>query len=471
MNILSKKYLTSNISVVLLLPFIFNFVKKILNNEIILINYYLDNKNVFFLLVLNSIFYFYISRLISETFNLESLSLSLVYFFTSFFLFVFFSLTLLKGLDFQLVTGIVLFLWFSFLLIKCSSKLKVIYLLISYLIISVINHRFYFDVRNLGEYVELNTDVPVQWFGMAESIYSYNYFYTFTNNLIDGHGLFLSYIQSLVFKINFFNKEFEFLRLNSNLFLIFTLFLFLDLKINKKNKIIISTLFVSLILNSDWLTYLFVDSLMLEGIVSLIFAIFLVNLNKHLNSNLNLSSVIFFASFSCLFFSKQFISTLTIVIFIYLLFVKRSRNVLITLPIYFLDMIYKRIYNPEIKSFEYLNGFNYSDFILDLFFLRDLELNNIKKIIEQFIIDKPMTLLFIIFFIFNLFNFIKFGKNNFSNSLFFMTILLNIFLVLILFIAWWKDFGIQSSYRYILNTLHLVLISIFYNIDSLEENV
>jgi len=134
-------------------------------------------------------------------------------------------------------------------------------------------------------------------------------------------------------------------------------------------------------------------------------------------------------------------------------------------------MIYKRIYNPEIKSFEYLNGFNYSDFILDLFFLRDLELNNIKKIIEQFIIDKPMTLLFIIFFIFNLFNFIKFGKNNFSNSLFFMTILLNIFLVLILFIAWWKDFGIQSSYRYILNTLHLVLISIFYNIDSLEENV
>ena len=113
---------------------------------------------------------------------------------------------------------------------------------------------------------------------MAQNIHSKNYFFSFTNNLIDGHGLYLSHLQSTVFKINFPLQEFQFVRLNSNIFLFFFLLLIIDSTKGIKSKISVSILYLSIVLNSDWITYLFIDSLMLEGIVSFIVAVFIFNL-------------------------------------------------------------------------------------------------------------------------------------------------------------------------------------------------
>ena len=51
----------------------------------------------------------------------------------------------------------------------------------------------------------------------------------------------------------------------------------------------------------------------------------------------------------------------------------------------------------------------------------------------------------------------------------FYIVIFNLIFIFTLFIVWWKDFGIQSSFRYILNTLHLVFINIVLMFDKLRE--
>ncbi len=468
MSILNKKNLSSNIPILLILPFLFNFMKNLFDSEIVLINYYISNQAIFLLLIINSAFYFYLTKEISGILNLESLSLSLFYFLSSYFFWDFLFVALFKEIKFQYSVAVVSIFWLLFLWFKSKSVKKIIYLVTAYSGLALANNFLYTDASKLGNYIELNTDVPIQWFQIAERIHSNNFYYGFTNNLIDGHGLFLSYTQSLIYKINFFTRDFEFVRLNSNLFIIFTIFLICDLNISNRNKLITSSLFVLILLNSDWLTYLFLDSLMLEGAVSLFFATFIINLNKHLDSNINLRSLIFFSLFSCLLFSKEFISTLTIVVLIYLLLIKKNNNVLIAIPIYFINETYQTLFTPDAKDLPYLEGFKLKDFLLDVVLLRDLEVNNIIKIINQFVIDKPMSLLFVIFLILNMYSLQK-NHKNFISSMSFWLIVLNVFMVIILYIYWWKDYGIQSSYRYILNVLHLVFISIGYNIELFQK--
>ena len=116
-------------------------------------------------------------------------------------------------------------------------------------------------------------------------ISSENYYFAFTNNIIEGQTLAISYVQSLLFNLNFYFYEFSYIRLNSNLIIIFAVFLIYDLNLSKHDKIIASVTLVLFILNSDWLTYLFMDSLMLEGLVGLIFATFLINIKSFIFEN------------------------------------------------------------------------------------------------------------------------------------------------------------------------------------------
>ena len=126
-------------------------------------------------------------------------------------------------------------------------------------------------------------------------------------------------MQSLLFNLNFYFYEFSYIRLNSNLIIIFAVFLIYDLNLSKHDKIIASVTLVLFILNSDWLTYLFMDSLMLEGLVGLIFATFLINIKSYIFEKSNLNSYLFFFLFSFLFFTKQFVSTISLILIIFLL--------------------------------------------------------------------------------------------------------------------------------------------------------
>tara|TARA_Y100001936_G_C16088147_1_gene683514 strand:- start:3937 stop:5028 length:1092 start_codon:yes stop_codon:yes gene_type:complete len=361
------------------------------------------------------------------------------------------------------------FLWIGLFFTK-GVKHKWIYLLFPiYTIIYLLNKTFSTELFRNINYIELNTDVPVQWFEMAQRISLNNYFELFQNNVIDGHGLFLSYIQALIFKLNFFEFDFTFVRLNSNLFLIFSYFLIFDLFTSRKNKYLASLAFTSLILNSDWLTYLFIDSLMLEGIVSFFFCTFLVNLKNFLSDKLNVKSSMFFALFSLLIFSKQFISLLVILTLIYLFICRRDKNIILAFFIFLLDNLYKKFFTPSVDGFEYTQGLNFSKILSEVLTLQNLALENIVKIINQIFIDKPISLLLGIFLFINIFNMYKSKNIKIIDNIDFYIVIFNLFFIFTLFIVWWKDFGIQSSFRYVLNTLHLIFVNIVMISDRLRE--
>tara|TARA_B100001027_G_scaffold30927_1_gene18450 strand:- start:6033 stop:7025 length:993 start_codon:yes stop_codon:yes gene_type:complete len=330
----------------------------------------------------------------------------------------------------------------------------------------VSNNYFYEKIKFLGNYIELNTDVNYQWFELSEKLYSQGLFEAFTNNVIEGQGLYLSYIQSLIFKLNFPLNDFEFIRVNSGIFLIFAFFIFFDLKINRKNKYLISILFFTVILNSDWLSYLFIDSLMLEGIASFTICSFLINFKKYENKNIKLRSFIYFLFFGCLLMSKQFISTIAFLFIIYSLFVNRNINSLASFFIYFLNRFYLNYFVGESSSFEYLDGRNVTDLLFDLITLNNLDFSVIKNIIDELLKDRIVSFLFIVFILLNLINIYQKDK---SDMEYFYVVLLNLIFINILYISWWKNIEIQSSYRYFLNFLHVLFVSIAVKSNNLPK--
>ena len=464
-----KINLKRNILLIITSIFFVNFILNINSNGNQLISYYLSNKIAFLILLLNSLFYLLLAKALKSSLNLQSLSLSICYFLSSYFFIDFFFLAILNSQNFQFTYLLVSSFWVGYFIIQ-GMKQKWIYLLFpTYTALYLLNKTFSKELFRNIFYKELNTDVPVQWFEMAQRISLNNYFELFQNNVIDGHGLFLSYIQALIFKLNFFEFDFIFVRLNSNLFLIFTYFLIFDLFISRKNKYLATLAFTSLILNSDWLTYLFIDSLMLEGIVSFFFCTFLVNLKNFLSDKLNLKSSVFFTLFSLLIFSKQFISLLVVLILIYLFISRRDKNIIPAFFIFLLDNLYKKLFTPSVDGFEYTQGLNFSKILSEVLTLQNLAFENIVKIINQTLIDKPISLLLGIFLFINIFNMYKSKNVKIIDNIDFYIVIFNLTFIFTLFIIWWKDFGIQSSFRYILNTLHLVFINIVLMSDKLRE--
>ena len=261
-----KKLLSENILVILTAPVLINYLFNLYQSRNNLIFFYIDNKFHFFSLLLSSAFFYFISKEIKVIFKINSLCLALSYFLTSFFLIDFLFMFVNNFIDLGRTEShnFVLLSWLFLLIYKKIRFNSAFFLIISYSVLVVSNNYFYEKIKFLGNYIELNTDVNYQWFELSEKLYSQGLFEAFTNNVIEGQGLYLSYIQSLIFKLNFPLNDFEFIRVNSGIFLIFAFFIFFDLKINRKNKYLISILFFTVILNSDWLSYLFIDSLMLE---------------------------------------------------------------------------------------------------------------------------------------------------------------------------------------------------------------
>ena len=148
-------------------PVLLNFCLKLLNNDVVLINYYLRNKELLLIYFLNLLFYFYLSKLISHTLALNSLSLSTTYFLLSFFIFDLFVSFISKEIPFKTSITIVLAIWLVFLSMKTINKDRILKLIVIYIASLFINNRYFNNLKNLDNYIELNTDVPLQWLKLA----------------------------------------------------------------------------------------------------------------------------------------------------------------------------------------------------------------------------------------------------------------------------------------------------------------
>lgn len=457
------KYIVSlfrkNYVLILFSPIILNAVLNFLDPNSF--NNFLQTKNLvlFISFTLGSFFYFYLSRMIKTFLKLDSFSLSLSMFLVSFFVFESLFLFITKNLSFDTSIAIVSTIWFSVILFKRKNYLEIFKLTSIYIIWRFFNHFFLNTLKDLSNYVELNSDVPAQWIGIVEMIYNKNYFYAFENNLIEGQGLLPSYIQALMLKIGFGLENFTFIPVTINLLLFFSILLIVDLPLNLNNKVVLIITFVFLILNNNWLKYLMINSLMIEGIVSFLFGVFLYNLKDNLYSK-KFSSLLFFLFFGSLTLTKNFVSLLSMgTVVICLLFLKKNKYVLLGPGVYALYLIYQKIYLPNIQNVAYTSEIDFKDLFFDFIFLRDLNLSNISNIFKHFTTDIPSTYLIFLFLIFNIFNFLVMNKFEFTQTFMFVFVVVNFLLVNLLYVSYWRNVEYESSYRYIMNCFHLIFIS------------
>ena len=247
---------------------------------------------------LSLLFFYFVIKLVNHSFNLNSYSLSLSYYLTSFFLIDIVLLPFTRTLAFGYIVLIVNLLWLAVLIYRKSSFVLLVSSTLSYCLLNLFNNHFLKILSDVKNYKILNADVEKQWFPIVESIHNNNLYYALDENLIDGYGMLLSYLQAVIHKLNHINSFYTFMNSDSYLILMFSLFLFYDLKISRFNKVLLLFSFFLIVLDDGWLRFLLGDSLMLEGLVSF-FASFLMNLNNHfLKSN----------SYSKKYFSLFFVS-------------------------------------------------------------------------------------------------------------------------------------------------------------------
>ncbi len=457
-----------NYVLILFSPIIFNAVFNLFNTDIL--NNVLKTKNLILIIsfTLGCFFFFYLSKIIKTFLQLDSFSLSLSMFLVSFFVFESLFLFITKNLSFDITIAIVSTIWISVILFKSKNYLEIFKLASIYIIWRFFNQFFLNTLKDLSYYVELNSDVPAQWIGIVEMIYNKNYFYAFENNLIEGQGLLPSYIQALMLKIGFGLENFTFIPVTINLLLFFGILLIIDLPIDSNNKLVLIFSFVFLILNNNWLKYLMINSLMIEGIVSFLFGVFLYNLKDNLYSK-KFSSLLFFLFFGSLTLTKNFVSLLAIVVVtICLLFFKRNRYVLFGPGVYGLYLLYQKIYLSGLQNVAYTSEIDFKDLFFDFLFLRDLNISNISNIYNHFITDVPSTYLVFLFFIFTFFNFFK-NNFEFTQTFIFVFIIINFILVNLLYVSYWRNVEYESSYRYIMNCFHLIFISTGLSVSSFDK--
>ena len=234
------------------LPIILNFFRNFNESKHLFMGF-----AIYISLLLACTFYFFIASEINNMLNLNSYSLSIVYFLSSFFIFDSLLLPFTKNFSFNFSVFFIFGIWNLTIFLKLKKFKPLLKILFSYLIMRIFNSIFLKDLINKNNYKELNTDVTAQWNPLASMIYENNYFFGLTNNLIEGQGLFASHVQASMLKLNFFTKNFEYIQVNSLLFIFFISFLFFDFFNNKQLRILGYTTSLALILNNDWLFYLF----------------------------------------------------------------------------------------------------------------------------------------------------------------------------------------------------------------------
>lgn len=466
-----KNYLIKNniLFLIMFFPFMLNFLLNIFQNPEFILNFSSQNIINFFSTFFISVFFLCLFKLISKSLKIDSNSLSAVYFFFSYFIFDSLFLPITKYLSFSENFYLVSTLWIIVIIYK-KPKIQELLMVISSFFVSFFYNRFYLRIlSDNSKYIELNSDVPLQWLDITSMIYDNNYFYALDNNLIEGQGLLISYIQSIILKINFNTETFIFINNNYNLVFLISFLLIFDTNLTKKNKYISSASFLIVLLNNDWLYYLFANSLMLEGFVSLFFAIMIYYFFKHIHSN-DKNSIYYFISFGSLVLSKNFISLIVILLIFYSLkFIKQNRKVVFSFIVYFSYIVYQKIFFSELQNFAYTNEINFRELLFDLILLRNLQLDNITNIIKQFLIDKPTSLIVLFFLLINFYIFIS--KKRLSNTVFliFIISLTNYLLVNILYISYWQNVEFESSYRYLMSCFHIIFLSNIVNLDEFEK--
>ncbi len=441
------------------LNYLSNLISKLRSDYILVINYY---ELISFVLL---IFWFLnIGYLVSNSLSLNSKSLGIVIFLMSFFsldnLFLFIS----KNYFFHNVFLFTSFLWFIFFIYKKELFFTATLFLLS-------SFQYWYNDKNIGKFKineNFKGDVEVQWYPMVRNIYESSYFNSLINPYLEGYGQMISYFQALVFKISFNLTDYSYFQSTTRIFFILSVVFFLELNISKYLRVLSSLFFITLITNSEFLKYLFADTLMGEAVVSYIFFVLLFKILSSEELSERNKYLIFF-SFGFLFLSKQFISTLSLLVCLFLFFNKKYKKYsLFGLIPFFLNYINYTFLIKGLERDPYLSQIDLKDTLFDLLLLRDLNLNNIGLIIKNIYKDKPFTYLILLLIFVTVYNYFKKNKLSIENKVYFFTILLNFIFIFLLYVSAWRNMELESPIRFILNLLHIKIAFLFQQLEKIE---
>lgn len=446
------------------IPILFNFVLNIIKSNPKFnqaINYFYDSVSIILLFC----FLLTVGFAFKQLFNLPYISTGIIFYLFSFFFIDNVLLFFYTEIQFSEIFIYVNSFWFLYFLI--NKKFKLILLTTSLYLF--LNQFIYFFYSSLSKNKNVIGDVKDIHFEHVKNIYEKSYYYSINNPTLEGYPQLVAYNQALLNRLVYISDNFVHLALSINVLFLLSLLIIYESNLSNLSKLFSAILFTSLIFNSQWLKLLFVDSIMTEGLLSYLFSVLLISLNKSMRSN-NKSAYITFFLLGTLYLSKQFISLLSILIVLFFLIGKRSRKYAI--------FGFSGIVIKELSSFFHFKNItkNYHlketdliDTVLDFIFLRDLKLENIITILKNLFLDKPFFILMIYFFIL-LFAYIL-NSNMYVEDLklYSLTILLNLIFIFLLYISIWRNMELESPIRYMLNLLHLLIFTQFRFIDEVRN--
>ncbi len=396
----------------------------------------------------------------------ESVSLGITLYLFSFFIFDCIILFFYQKLSFLEILLVVNLLWFSFFIFKLKSLKNVLLILIPF-----ISLRLYFEEFNSKLTINNNIrgDVEAVFFEQAKNIYESSYFISINNFVFEGYPQFLSYIQAVFLGISSNISTYNFFSFTSHIVFYLSLLFFIELNISNFHKIISVGLFSLLLLNSSFLQFLFSTSLMSEGLVSLFTSILIIAAINNTNNPKGLDYKIFLL-LGVMYFSKQFNSTLVVILTLFLFFIKgRNKLILFGLSgVAFKELLHLFVFT-EVSKDHHIRQMDLTDTVLDLLLFRDLKIQNIFSILQNLWIDKPLVVLFFIFYFSYIYSKIFIKKFELRTDLIFILINLNIVFVFLIYISVWQNMELESPIRYFLSNLHLLIISGFLAIENAKN--
>jgi hypothetical protein len=209
---------------------------------------------------------------------------------------------------------------------------------------------------------------------------------------------------------------------------------------------------------------------MSEGLVSLFTAILIIAVLNNIKNTRHLDYKIFFL-LGVMYFSKQFNSSLVVIMTILVFFIT-GRNKVVILGfsgVVIKELLFLFVFTDVSKD-HHIRQMDVTDTILDLLLFRDLQIQNIFSIIQNLWMDKPLSILFFIFYFSYVYSKIFTKKFELRNDLIFILINLNIIFVFLIYISVWQNMELESPIRYFLNNLHLLISSILISIESAKSS-
>lgn len=445
-----------------LAPLFYNLFNNLYDNKITISNVgiydFISSLLIFtFLLIIG-----YCFKLISKN---TTITFGIIVYIFSFFILEIFALFFYRNMNLNLSFAITNICWvalFSFLL---KNKKLIAAILGVYFIMYYFNN---LNINLMNVNFNLIGDVKDIFYPNTLKIYEDSYRSSVINPVMSGYPQFMSYIDALIFKISFGGESYSYVASNSLLFFWLNLLLFLELETKKQNKAFIILIFMILLLNSSWLQFLFVSSLMSERIAGYLMSGILVTLFKNKNfSSLEISFMFFILSF--IYNTKQFFSLITLILFFIFLFNPKYKKgaVFIFSALAMRELSYFT-YFLEVPRDHHLRQIDVRDTITDLLLLRDLKITNLSEIAKNLWIDKPMTYTLLLTFILFIIGSYK-NKTSFEYNIFSFVSILNISFIAILYISVWRDMELESPIRYMYSFLIFYLIIMSESLDVLKN--